>query len=171
MIERLFRRPGPPRTVAPGTRRIRAGTATAALALAAGTLLAAPAPARAAACTGSTGVTVVVDFTRVGGGITTACAPGNPTTGLAALRGAGFTPTGTRRSGPAFVCRIDGLPTAAQDACVNTPPASAYWSYWHAPRQGTWTYSTLGAASHDPAPDTVEGWSFGSGQEPGISPP
>jgi hypothetical protein len=173
---RQLRTPGgqqtPCRQQRSGGYRARAGTTTAAaLALAAGALVVAPAPAQAAACSGTTGVTVVVDFTRVGGDVVTACAPGDPATGLAALQGAGFAPTGTRRSGLAFICRINGLPTAAQDACVNTPPADAYWSYWHAARQGTWTYSTQGATVHNPAQNTVEGWSFGSGQAPGISPP
>ncbi|MFK3984420.1 hypothetical protein ACI2K4_29110 [Micromonospora sp. NPDC050397] len=130
-----------------------------------------PKPARAAACTGTSGVTVVVDFTAFGGGIQVRCALGDPATGLAALQGAGFAVTGTARWGLAFVCRLDGLPTAATEPCLNTPPASAYWSYWHAPAGGSWSYSTLGATSYNPAPGTVEGWAFGSGGAPGISPP
>ncbi|MEV0392077.1 hypothetical protein [Polymorphospora rubra] len=143
------------------------------LVLTAGLTIAEPAPraAYAAACTGTTGVTVVVDFTALGGSIEVRCAPGDPATGLAALQGAGFAVTGTARWGLAFICRLDGLPTAATEPCVNTPPASAYWSYWHAPAGGSWSYSTLGATSYNPAPGTVEGWSFGSGAAPGISPP
>ncbi|MFV2019254.1 hypothetical protein [Micromonospora sp. LOL_023] len=128
-------------------------------------------PAHAAACAPGTGVTVVVDFTAFGLGVQTNCYPGDPPTGLAALQGAGFTPTGTLRWGLAFICRIDGLPTPAAEPCVNTPPASAYWSYWHSTPGGTWTYSTLGASSYNPAIGTVEGWRFGSGQAPSITPP
>jgi hypothetical protein len=128
--------------------------------------------AHAAACSGSTGVTVVVDFASLGGGVVVACAPGDPTSGLTALTGGGFTVAGTQRWGLAFVCRINGLPTAAQQACVNTPPASAYWSYWHASTHGAaWTYSSLGASSYNPAPGTVEGWAFGAGSAPSITAP
>jgi hypothetical protein len=131
-----------------------------------------PPAASAAACSGSTGVTVVVDFTAFGGGVTTACAPGDPTSGLTALTGAGFTVTGTQRWGLAFVCRINNLPAPAQQACVNTPPATAYWSYWHASTHGAaWTYSSSGATSYNPAPGTVEGWAFGSGSQPSITAP
>ncbi|MFY1692837.1 hypothetical protein [Plantactinospora sp. WMMB782] len=130
-----------------------------------------PRPAHAAACGPGTGVTVVVDFTAFGLGVQTACYLGDPPTGLAALQGAGYTVTGTQRWGLAFICRINGRPTPVAEPCVNTPPASAYWSYWHATPGGTWSYSTLGATSYNPAQGTVEGWRFGSGQAPSISPP
>jgi hypothetical protein len=130
----------------------------------------APKAAHAAACVGTTGVTVIVDFTAFGGGVTTACALGDPTSGLTALQGAGFTVTGTKRWGLAFICRLNGLPTAATEACVNTPPASAYWSYWHGTPGGTWSYSTSGASGYNPAPGTVEGWAFGSGSAPSVAP-
>ncbi|WP_422774900.1 hypothetical protein ACN28C_33495 [Plantactinospora sp. WMMC1484] len=130
-----------------------------------------PRPAHAAACSPGTGVTVVVDFTAFGLGVQTACYLGDPPTGLAALQGAGYTVTGTQRWGLAFICRINGRPLPAAEPCVNTPPATAYWSYWHAPPGGSWSYSTLGATSYNPAQGTVEGWRFGSGQAPSISPP
>ncbi|GAA3753588.1 hypothetical protein [Micromonospora maritima] len=129
------------------------------------------APARAAACTGTSGVTVVVDYAALGGGVQVACAPGDPATGIAALQGAGFTVTGTQRWGLAFVCRINGKPTAATEPCVNTPPVTAYWSYWHATSGGAWSYSSSGASSYNPAPGTVEGWSFGAGAPPSIAAP
>ncbi|WP_027347189.1 hypothetical protein [Hamadaea tsunoensis] len=130
------------------------------------------APAQAAACSGTTGVTVVVDFAALGGGVVTGCAVGDPATGLAALTGAGFTVAGTQRWGLAFVCRINGKPTAAQDPCVNTPPATAYWSYWHASTHGAaWAYSSSGAGSYNPAPGSVEGWAYGAGTAPSITAP
>jgi hypothetical protein len=148
------------------TRRL---AAAAAVAVATGTLvLAGPAPAEAAACSGTSGVTVVVDYGPLGG-IQVGCAAGDPSSGLAALHAAGFATTGTQKDGPAFVCRINGAP--ASDPCVLTPPASAYWSYWHASRGGSWAYSSLGAASYNPKPGSVEGWAFGAGGRPGISPP
>jgi hypothetical protein len=154
-------------------RRRHIGTALASIALAVALLVADPVaePAHAAGCVGESGVTVVVDFTAFGGGVEIRCAPGDPATGLQALQDAGFQITGTQRWGLAFVCRIDGLPTPAVEPCVTTPPASAYWSYWHAPAGGTWSYSTLGAISHDPAPGTVEGWAFGAGSPPSTPAP
>jgi hypothetical protein len=122
-------------------------------------------------CTPTAGVTVIVDFTPLGGQVMRGCAPGTPASGLAALQQAGFTVTGTQRYGDAFVCRIDGLPTASQQACVNTPPANAYWAYFHAlPGQTQWTYSTGGAASYQPPPGSIDGWAFGSGGAPSVSP-
>ncbi|GGL98946.1 MULTISPECIES: hypothetical protein [Micromonospora] len=154
-------------------RRRLAGLLAAAVAAVALTAVEpAPRAAHAAACTGTTGVTVVVDFAALGGGVQVACALGDPATGVAALQGAGFTVTGTSRWGLAFVCRINGKPTAATDPCVNTPPATAYWSYWHASGSGAaWSYSTSGASSYNPAPGSVEGWSFGAGAAPSITAP
>lgn len=137
----------------------------AAASLATAGAVAVAAPASAAACSGTTGVTVVVDF---GSSTTVACAPGDPTSGLDALAKAGFSVTQVQRQ-PGFVCRINGAPSSA--GCVNTPPASAYWAYFHASRGGSWSYSSLGAGSYDPKPGSVEGWKFGSGGAPGTAPP
>jgi hypothetical protein len=133
------------------------------------TVVVAPAPAFAAACAGVSGVTVVVDFASLGGGVTVACAPSDPTSGIAALKSAGFTAETVYNS--AFVCRLNGKPTPEQDKCAVTPPVSAYWSFWHAKPGGTWNYSSLGADSYDPGPGTVEGWAFGAGKPPSIAPP
>lgn len=82
----------------------------------------------------------------------------------------GWRTTGTGHDGPAFICRIGysghqggrQYPTPQQDDCVLTPPASAYWSYWHAdPGQKTWTYSQLGAMLYKPKPGSVDLWIFG----------
>ncbi|MDX6198735.1 MAG: hypothetical protein QOJ79_1886, partial [Actinomycetota bacterium] len=123
----------------------------------------------AAACSRSTGVTVVVDFASLGGGTQTRCASGDPSSGLAALRATGHTTTRAAQEPGYFLCRIDGKP--ANDPCQRTSPADAYWSYWHAKPGGTWTYSDLGPADYDPAPGTVEGWAFGAGKPPSSPPP
>ncbi|GGN16382.1 hypothetical protein GCM10011609_66500 [Lentzea pudingi] len=118
-------------------------------------------PASAAPCAG---VKVVVDFAALGGGVQTGCAAGDPATGLTALTGAGFTYSFVPRQ-PGFVCRVNALP----NPCT-MPTTSAYWSYWHATPGGSWTYSTSGAGSYDPAPGTVEGWAFGPGTAPSTAP-
>ncbi|MBW3658467.1 MAG: hypothetical protein KY457_07500 [Actinobacteria bacterium] len=121
------------------------------------------APARAQdACDG---VGVVVDATALGGSVTSRCAPGDPSSGLEALQGAGHSYTFVPRQ-PGLVCTIDARP----DPC-NGAPQDAYWSYWHAPAGGEWTYSTRGAGNRDPEPGTVEGWAFGAGDPPRQPPP
>ncbi|MEU4767528.1 hypothetical protein AB0H12_30165 [Actinosynnema sp. NPDC023794] len=145
------------------TGRSRRGlTALAAVGLA---LASAPPTAQAADCSG---VTVVVDFRSLGGGVQTGCAPGDPATGTAALTAAGFGYTFASRQ-PGFVCRINGKPS--NDPCVNTSPTTAYWGYWHGRPGGSWVYGNTSAGAYDPAPGSVEGWSFGAGEPPGIAPP
>ncbi len=106
-----------------------------------------PAPAQAATCGSAHGVTVVVDFHQLGGGVQTFCdttSPGSRTAD-AQLRDAGHSLTYVQRQ-PGFICRIDAKP--ADDPCVNTPPADAYWSLWWSDgKSGTWTYSGQGSAS------------------------
>ncbi|MCS7475460.1 flagellar hook-length control protein FliK [Umezawaea endophytica] len=122
-------------------------------------------------CPDANGVTVVVDYQELGGTTEVRCAPGPQATGLAALENAGFAVTGTQRWGKAFVCRINGLPTSATEPCVTTPPATAYWSYWHAPNGGAWTYSQQGASGRQPPLGSFEGWSFSLNHGPNDNPP
>lgn len=102
------------------------------------------APASAAACPTADGVTVVVDFHELGGGVQTACvADGGGRTASDLFPAAGFPLSYVQRQ-PGFVCRVEGKP--ADDPCVNTPPSDAYWGlYWSDGRSGSWTYSTIGA--------------------------
>lgn len=135
-------------------------------------------------CVGSdarTGTTVVVDFQQLDGNggtpapTITRCSPnpgGSPRTGLAALQGAGIQPIGVQRYGLAFICRIEGRPSATEtlpitgnpsykEACVNTPPAAATWSsWWGNGTTSTWTYSTSGASNRTAVAGGFEGWSF-----------
>ncbi|MEV7656740.1 hypothetical protein AB0O39_21480 [Streptomyces anulatus] len=147
---------------------------TAALGLTTAALAGTAAPAGAAPqpmgqCTTSSGVVLAVDFSRWGGPIYRSCGT-TPTTGYELLNQGGWRTTGTGHDGPAFICRIGysghqsgrQYPTPQQDDCVLTPPASAYWSYWHAdPGQKTWTYSQLGAMLYKPKPGSVDLWIFG----------
>jgi hypothetical protein len=105
-----------------------------------------PAPAEASTCSSGTGVSVVVDFHELGGGVQTFCdAGGAGKTADAQLREAGHELTYVQRQ-PGFICRIDDKPV--DDPCVNTPPADAYWSLWWSDgRSGKWSYSSQGASS------------------------
>lgn len=171
-------------------QRLARSTAAVALALGAtGTLGVATAPQALAAgyngfCTTSTGVTVVVDFQKLGGGVVVRCAPSIPAggTGLDALQNAGVPYAGVARWGDAFICRLFNKPSATQtlpitgdptykEACVNTPPAAAYWSYWFAPNGGTWTYSQFGVKNRSAIKGGFEGWSFSMNATASNNPP
>lgn len=146
-------------------------------------------------CTGDdalTGVTVVIDFQGLDGNdgrpapTIVRCSPnpepGTDRTGIEALEDAGIDVEGVTQWGLGFVCRlnarpavdepiaVDGNPTY-QEACVVTPPASAYWSYWHANGTGhTWTYSNFGALNRKVTPGGFEGWSFSLNAGPTSNP-
>ncbi|UFU02083.1 hypothetical protein LQF12_11230 [Ruania suaedae] len=116
-----------------------------------------------AACAEGAGVSVVVDFTDVGGDIEVGCAEGDPATGREALESAGFTPEDSQ---PGLICTIDGLP----DPCPEEFDGN-YWSYWSAEAEGEWTSYQVGADEADPAPGALEGWRYFDGSEgPGIAP-
>ena len=145
-------------------RRLAGAVAATGLALAG--LVVAAAPASAAACSGTSGVTVVVD---TGASVSTKCASGDPSSALNALATAGFSVTYPQQYPGSVVCRINGYPSS--DPCVRMPPGDAYWAFFHAKRGGSWVYSSSGVASYDPAPGTVVGFRFGSGQQPRVAPP
>jgi hypothetical protein len=155
--------------------RFRALSGAALLAL--GVVLTAPAPLLTAAgadpvssCTTSGGVLVAVDFRHFGGSISRGC-DATPTTGYDALHAAGFSTAGTVHDGAGFICRIDNLPTPAQDPCFNTPPATRYWSYWHAAAgSNSWSYSKLGAQVYHPGAGSVDAWVFGGTSPPSFRP-
>ncbi|MFD7618730.1 hypothetical protein [Streptomyces sp. NPDC059802] len=120
-------------------------------------------------CATTSGAVLAVDFSHWGGPVYRSCGT-TPTTGYELLNQGGWRTTGTGHDGPAFICRIGysghrggkQYPTPEQDDCVLTPPASAYWSYWHAdPGANTWEYSRLGAMLYKPKPGSVDLWIFG----------
>jgi hypothetical protein len=131
-------------------------------------------PAAAAArplsgCTATSGVLLVVDFGPWGGPLLRSCSS-SPTTGYAQLNQGGWHTVGTEHDGPGFICRIGysgyrhdaQYPTAAQQPCVQTPPASAYWAFWQAaPGQKSWTYSQYGAVDYHSPPGSISLWVFG----------
>ena len=147
-----------------GSRGARLASSTLLL----GALLAiAPFPAQASAdegpCVDDGGVTVVVDFTDLGGDIVARCASVDPDTGRAALEAAGFTATDSQ---PGMICAID----AAPDPCPATFEGS-FWSYWHGAAEGDWIAYQVGADSSDPLAGEIEGWRYNDGSTgPGIAP-
>ena len=119
----------------------------------------APVPAAAATrpCVG-----MIVDGRLAGGSLRTACATGDPRSGLAALTAAGFSYAFVPRQ-PGQVCQIDSFPECSRNG------SDTYWSYWHrAKGTGRWVYSGEGAATYDPEPGDTEAWVW---QEGGKRPP
>ncbi|WP_309650399.1 hypothetical protein [Nocardioides sp.] len=125
---------------APG--RFLAAAALVAAAVGVGT----PAPAVAAGCSSASGVTVVVDFNQLGGGVSSGCVSGGGGQKASALFPSAGHPLTYAQRQPGFVCRVSGVP--AEDPCINTSPASAYWGLWWTDGEGgAWVYSSLGASS------------------------
>ncbi|WP_422646930.1 ABC transporter substrate-binding protein [Actinoalloteichus caeruleus] len=130
-----------------------------------------PTSGSAGYCPDANGVTVVIDFQELGGQTIIRCAHGDQATGHAALRNAGINITGTNRWGEAFICRIEGLPVPEAEPCIDTPPATAYWSYWHSPNGGAWEYSQWGVMNRKPPLGSFEGWSFSLNRTETTNPP
>jgi hypothetical protein len=122
------------------------------------------AAATVAADGGCSGVTVVVDFTDIGGGVTLGCAASGFATGRDALQSAGFASTDSQ---PGLVCTINANP----DPCPTTFEGS-YWSYWHGTSgDAAWTSYQVGADGSHPVAGGVEGWRYNDGAVgPGLSP-
>ena len=129
----------------------------AAPALATSPMAASAAPADDGGCVGDSGVTVVVDFTDLGGAVEVGCAEGDPATGREALTAAGFTATD---SSPGLICAVDALP----DPCPEEFDGS-YWAYFGAQPGGGWTAQTVGADGSDPVPGDFDGWRYNDGSE------
>jgi len=142
--------------------------------------------ARSGACNlgDANAVTVVIDYQGLGGGTQQTCVSNlaSGATALDALRAAGASVQGTAKDGLSFVCRINSRPGTSEqltlpngqsyvESCVNTPPASAYWSYWWAGQGTSWTYSTEGSATRTVTFGEYDGWSFALGAGFGKAPP
>ncbi|MBV2356723.1 hypothetical protein KUM39_20480 [Streptomyces sp. J2-1] len=158
-----------PSSVTRATVRVTAALGMAVAALGATGAPAVAAPQPMGRCTTSSGAVLAVDFSHWGGPVLRSCGT-TPATGYELLNQGGWRTTGTGHDGPAFICRIGyggyqggrQYPTAGEDDCVLTPPASAYWSYWHAdPGAHDWEYSQLGAMLYKPKPGSVDLWIFG----------
>ncbi len=114
-------------------------------------------------CEPDTGVTEIVDEGHIGTEkVYVGCALGEPANGVETLLRAGFDVEGTKEYGLAFICRIEGEPTLAEQSCQLAAPANAYWSYYSGEPGGRWSYAPVGALSprSKPAIGSVQGWSF-----------
>lgn len=123
-------------------------------------------------CKDDVGVTVVIDFQALGGTVIVRCNPTSTAgTGLDALKGAGIQIAGVQRWGESFICRIENRPSASEvipitgrsgyrEKCIDTPPATAYWSYWHSGNNCSWQYSQWGVKNRNFVKGGFEGWSF-----------
>lgn len=151
-----------------------AGLLMAAAVVASGPAVAAQA-APVSQCSTTRGTIVAADFGHWGGPIIRGCgvqSDGQPDPNpYALLAGGGFTITYV--NGEAFVCRIGNAafaggasyPTPAEDHCVVTPPASAYWSYWTAaPGATSWHYATM---TEKPVAGGLAFWTFGATNDSG----
>ena len=151
--------PGPPRR---SRRPLSYG-----LLLVLGALVGVPAatqaPAAAAGCAPGSGVTVVVDFASLDGGVRTGCdgsGAGEPASRVVPRAGFPLTYVSTEP----FVCRISGLPGASTENCADTPPADAYWAvFWSDGKKSSWTYSSSGVTSLDVPEGGSIGFRFQSG--------
>jgi hypothetical protein len=112
----------------------------------------APPAAAAAPCVG-----VVVDASRAGGPVQSRCARLDPSTGLAALKAAGFTP---RLRPDGLVCQLGRTGRRTYpDRCVAS--VQRYWSYWYRqPGSSRWVYSNRGPGARNPRPGSTEAWVF-----------
>lgn len=121
--------------------------------------------AQAAACSGTSGVTVVIDY---GSSSSTLCAADATEAGavLDSVAEVAWVPMYGEGK---VVCKINNVPSS--QTCQRMPPGSAYWAFFHASRGGSWIYSSTGVADYNPAPGTVIGFAFGSGGAPSSPPP
>jgi hypothetical protein len=108
------------------------------------------------ACNDGQGVTLVVDFGSLGGGVNVRCGPQPISNGYDVFRNANVSYETV--AGKDFICRIAAQPANAN--CSNYPPGNYYWSYWYATPGQDWHYSSKGAGAHRPSPGAYEGWSF-----------
>ena len=147
-------------------RSARATGAAALLALVAVPVTpAGPASAVSGRCQSGEGVTVVVDYGPLGGGVVIACDPdGGGKPAAEVVKDAGFTLEYVS-SQPGFVCRLNGRPSADEgEDCADTPPADAYWGlFWSDGEPATWVYSSEGAGSLDVPDGGSIGWRFQDG--------
>ena len=154
-------------TKAAATERL-VGVATSVLLLLAVSLVGAgPAEAASGRCAAGTGVTVVVDYGSLGGGVAVGCdSDGGGKPASSVVPDAGF-PLSWVQEDPGFVCSVAGKPDPST-SCTRTPPSNAYWGlFWSDGDPATWSYASEGARSLDVPEGGSIGWRFQSSSTQG----
>ncbi|RMG96030.1 MAG: hypothetical protein D6706_10885 [Chloroflexi bacterium] len=117
---------------------------------------------------GQAGVVVVLPD----GTVTTRCVSfsGVEISGYDLLTQAGLDVVVATGNAGTAVCAIEGTGCPADDCfCRCQGPDCQYWSYWHLQPDGTWAYSSAGAAQYRVKSGGVDGWVWGAGA-PGDAP-
>lgn len=129
------------------------------------------APATAATCSSATGVSVVVDFSLLGGSVAATCVTDGGGDSAGAILEVDHDLTRIAQF-PGAVCKVDGTPADAQ--CQRMPPADAYWGLFWSDGSGGWVYSSEGVDGLT-IPDggsVAFAWQDGGDRDqPGIAPP
>lgn len=121
--------------------RILGPLAATALVVASGILfvLGGASPAAAAGCAGDTGITVVVDFAELGGGVTAGCDANGGGPAANNFADAGY----QLAYQEGMVCQVQGKP--ASGPCVES---NAFWSLWWSDgTSGEWVFASRGVDS------------------------
>jgi hypothetical protein len=144
--------------------------ATGALVAPGGTAAAVPARA-AAACSTASGVTAVVDFNELSGGVTAGCDGNGGGPASQNFADAGYQLSYSQAPGMnGFVCKVQGKPTDGD--CAQT---DQFWSLWWSDgKSGEWVFSSRGASSLTVPEGGYVGFSWhqggGDAQPPGVVP-
>jgi hypothetical protein len=104
-------------------------------------------------------VALVIDAHTLGGGVSSSCATvPKGATGVDVLQAAGHR---IQFRSDGLICSLDGLPRGGCGAV----DSSHYWAYFHrAPGATSWTYSTEGPSTYQPANTATEGWVWDDGE-------
>lgn len=84
-------------------------------------------------------------------------------TGWTLLQFLDLKPEGTLQYPTGFLCRLNSVPSKAQQSCDHTPlPSEGTWAYFYATTAtgDHWQYSPVGSAVRKPQCGDFEGWLF-----------
>lgn len=112
--------------------------------LAAGTVAVPTAASAHATCESAQDVPIVLEYGSLDGEDQIVCAQhGAGTKALEALHDAGVETAETNGAMP-MVCRVNGLPAAADEKCANELSGPGYWAFMVAQEGQDWNYASVG---------------------------
>ena len=88
-------------------------------------------------------------------------------TGYELLERSGFSFVASFETQGAAICQIEADGCPANDCFCQSPPD--YWSYWHL-NEGDWVYSYQGSGLYTVEDGIVDGWAWGPGEPPPMTP-